>query len=332
MSGPSAVSRSFVRRPREAAFGSLMLRIVSLVPSATEIVCRLGLEDSLVGVSHECDFPPWVRRLPKVVRSSFHPGTLSQSEIDEKVRAALRTGESAYEIDKQLFASLAPDLVIAQELCDVCAVAHASVVDALKNLKPAPQLLSLHPHCLDDVLADIQRVGDVTGTSDRASSEVTECSRRLLLVEDRLRSASRRPRVAALEWLDPVMASGHWVVEMIRRAGGEDVLGREREPSVYLAWEEILRYAPEVIVLMPCGFDVERSAQDMSLLGRRPGWERLPAVQRGEVYAVHGGAYFNRTGPRLVDGVEILAEILHPEIFPRRECPQDYRRLQPVTA
>ncbi len=308
------------------------MRIVSLLPSATEIVCLLGLEDFLVGVSHECDFPPQVRRLPKVVRSSFNPAALSQSDIDEKVRAAMQTGESGYEIDEQLFASLAPDLVIAQQLCDVCAVPHASVVDALKNLKPAPQLLSLHPHSLGDVLTEIQRVGDATGTSDRARREVAALSRRLLRVEDCLRHASRRPRVAALEWLDPIMASGHWNVEMIERAGGKDFLGRDREPSVYVLWDDVLRYAPEVIVLMPCGFDVERSAKDISLLARRPGWELLPAVQAGEVYAVHGGAYFNRSGPRLVDGVEILAEILHAEIFPRRECPQDYRRLQPVAA
>lgn len=308
------------------------MRVVSLLPSATEIVCLLGLEDSLVGVSHECDFPPQVRRLPKVVRSAFDPAALSQSEIDEKVRAAIETGENAYEIDEQVLASLAPDLVIAQELCDVCAVPHAPVVYALKNLKPAPQLLSLHPHSLGDVLSDIQRVGDATGTSDWASSEVAQLSGRLLRVADRLRDASRRPRVAALEWLDPVMASGHWIVEMIERAGGEDFLGRDREPSVYVPWEDILRYTPEVIVLMPCGFDVERSARDVSLLARRPGWESLPAVQAGEIYAVHGGAYFNRSGPRLVDGVEILAEILHPEIFPRRECPEDYRRLQPVPA
>ncbi len=308
------------------------MRIVSLLPSATEIVCLLGLEGSLVGVSHECDFLPRVRRLPKLVRSSFKPAALSQSEIDERVRAAMQTGTSAYEIDEERLASLAPDLLIAQELCDVCAVPHASVVRALEKLKPAPRLLTLHPHALGDVLNDIRRVGDATRTSERAEREVAELSGRLLRVEDRLRHASLRPRVAALEWLDPIMASGHWIVEMIERAGGKDFLGRDREPSVCVAWEEVLRYAPEVIVLMPCGFDVERSAKDVSLLRSRPGWERLPAAQAGEVYAVHGGAYFNRSGPRLVDGVEILAEILHPEIFPRRERPEDYRRLQPVAA
>lgn len=308
------------------------MRIVSLLPSATEIVCLLGLEESLVGVSHECDFPASVQRLPRVVRSSFDPAALSQSEIDERVRAAMRTGGSGCEIDEELLASLAPDLVLTQELCDVCAVPQAAAAAAVEKLAPSPRLLSLHPHSLDDVLGDIRRIGEATGTSDRAGREVAALSERLLCVERALGRAPRRPRVAALEWLDPIMASGHWVVEMIERAGGHDFLGRDGEPSVYVAWDELLRYAPDVIVLMPCGFDVERSAGDAFLLAGRPGWKSLPAVQAGEVYAVHGAAYFNRSGPRLVEGVEILAEILHPEGFPRRERPEDYRRLEAVLA
>lgn len=308
------------------------MRIVSLLPSATEIVCLLGLEGSLVGVSHECDFPPAVRRLPRVVRSSFESAALSQVEIDERVRVALQTGAGTYEIDQELFASLAPDLVITQELCDVCAVPQEAAVAAVGKLARPPRLLSLHPHTLTDVLLDIRRVGEATGSTEIAETRVAELSRRLLRVEEALARTSRRPRVAALEWLDPVMASGHWVVEMIRRAGGADFLGRDREPSVCVAWDQVLRYAPEVIVLMPCGFDVERAARDVSLLAARPGWEALPAVVAGEVYAVAGGAYFNRSGPRLVDGVEILAEILHSEVFPRRERPEDYRRLQAVAA
>lgn len=306
------------------------MRIASLLPSATEIVCLLGLEDSLVGVSHECDFPPSVAHLPKVIRSTFDAAALSQSEIDEKVRTAMLAGGSGCEIDEEALASLSPDLVITQELCDVCAVPQAAAAAAVARLVPSPRLLSLHPHSLADVLGDIRRIGEATGSSDRASGEVAALSGRLLGISQAVARTSRRPRVAALEWLDPVMASGHWVVEMIRRAGGEDFLGRDREPSVYISWEDLLRYAPEVIVLMPCGFSVERSAADASLLARRAGWECLPAVEAGEVYAVHGAAYFNRSGPRLVKGIEILAEILHPEIFPRRECPEDYRRLEGV--
>lgn len=308
------------------------MRIVSLLPGATEIVCLLGLEESLVGVSHECDFPPSVRRLPRVVRSSFDPAGLSQAEIDERVRAALRSGAGVYEIDRDLLASLSPDLILTQELCEVCAVGQATAAAAVETLARPPRILSLHAHALGDVLLDIRRIGEATATAERADRRISELSGSLRRVEEAAARASRRPRVAALEWLDPVMASGHWVVEMIRRAGGEDFLGRDGKPSAVISWDEVLRYAPEVLVLMPCGFDVERSARDLSLLASRPGWASLPAVAAGEVYAVHGGAYFSRPGPRLVDGVEILAEILHPEIFPRRRGLEDFRRLAAVAA
>jgi iron complex transport system substrate-binding protein len=310
----------------------MRMRIVSLLPSATEILCLLGLEDSLVGVSHECDYPPAALRLPKVVSCAFDPAGLSEREIDEQVRAAMEAGRGACEIDETLLASLRPDLVITQELCDVCAVPQAAAVAAVARLAPSARLLSLHPHALSDVFDDIRRIGEATETSGRARREIERLSGRLARVAERLARIPRRPRVAALEWLDPIMASGHWVVEMIARAGGTDFLGRDRAPSVCVAWEEVARYAPEVVVLMPCGFDVERGARDAGRLAVLPGWESLPAVASGEVYAVDGSAYFNRSGPRLVDGVEILAEILHPEVFPRRERPEDYRRLRAVAA
>ena len=308
------------------------MRIVSLLPSATEIVCLLGLEDSLVGVSHECDFPPKALRLPKVVSCDFDPAGLSEREIDEKVRAAMEAGRGACAIDETLLASLDPDLVITQELCDVCAVPQAAAIAAVARLAPSARLLSLHPHALSDVLDDIGRIGEATETSARARREIERLSGRLAGVAERLARVPLRPRVAALEWLDPIMASGHWVVEMIARAGGTDFLGRDGAPSVCVPWEEVARYAPEVVVLMPCGFDTERGARDAGRLTRLPGWDALPAAASGEVYAVNGSAYFNRSGPRLVDGVEILAEILHPEVFPRRERPEDYRRLKAVAA
>ena len=304
------------------------MRIVSLLPSATEIVCLLGLAEDLVGVTHECDFPPEVARLPKVVRPAFESEGLSQLEIDRRVREAMRAGSGVYAIDEEVLASLGPDLIITQELCDVCAVPQALAAEAVGRLLRRPRVLSLHPHSLSDVLLDIRRVGDATGRPKAGEDRVAELSMRLAAVKGRLRGNSRRPRVAALEWLDPVMVSGHWVPEMVRRAGGEDLLGREREPSAAVEWDEVLRCAPEVLVLMACGFDVERNARDARLLAGRAGWKSLPAVVSGEVYAVHGGAYFNRPGPRVVDGVEILAEILHPETFPPRENPGDYRRLE----
>ena len=220
------------------------MRIVSLLPSATEIVCLLGLEESLVGVSHECDFPPSVRRLPQVVRSSFDPEGLSQAEIDEKVREALRSGAGVYEIDRDLLASLSPDLILTQELCEVCAVSQATTAAAVEKLARPPRVLSLHAHALGDVLLDIRRIGEATATTERADRRIAELSERLRQVDEAVGRVSRRPRVAALEWLDPVMASGHWVGEMIRRAGGEDLLGRDREPSAVISWDDVLRYAP----------------------------------------------------------------------------------------
>ena len=303
------------------------MRIVSLLPSATEIVCLLGLGEDLVGVTHECDFPPQVARLPKVVRSAFESESLSQEEIDRRVRSAMQAGAGVYAIDEDVLASLGPDLIITQELCDVCAVPSSLAAEAVGRLLRRPRVLSLHPHSLSDVLLDIRRVGDAVGRPKEAEDRVAELSMRLASVKTRLRGNSRRPRVAALEWFDPVMVSGHWVPEMVKRAGGEDLLGKDRQPSVAVEWDEVLRKAPEALILMACGFDVERNARDVRLLAERPGWDSLPAVASGEVHAVNGGAYFNRPGPRVVDGVEILAEILHPETFPRRDAPADYRRI-----
>ncbi|HYR45545.1 MAG TPA: ABC transporter substrate-binding protein, partial [Thermoanaerobaculia bacterium] len=244
----------------------MRMRIVSLLPSATEILCLLGLEDSLVGVSHECDFPPAALRLPKVASCAFDPAGLSEREIDERVRTAMEAGRGACEIDEALLASLDPDLVITQELCDVCAVPQAAAVAAVGRLASSARLLSLHPHALSDVFEDIRRIGEATKTSERARHELERLSERLARVAERLARIPRRPRVAALEWLDPIMASGHWVVEMIARAGGTDFLGRDGAPSVCVQWEEVARYAPEVVVLMPCGFDVERGARDAGRL------------------------------------------------------------------
>lgn len=298
-----------------------------MLPSATEIVCLLGLRESLVGVSHECDFPPEVRRLPAVVHTSFDSARLSQHRIDEMVRSSLASGGGLYTVDEALLERLRPDLVIAQELCDVCAVPPASVLRAIERLDPAPRVISLHPHSLSDVIEDVRAIGNATGTSARAALEVAALEERLSRVRDAVEGASSRPRVAALEWLDPIMASGHWVPEMVRIAGGTDCLGREGEPSMCVEWKRVVDAAPEVLILMPCGFDVERTASDAALLARRPAWDGLPAVSAGEVYAVDGGAYFNRSGPRLVTGVEILGKILHPEVFGQAEPAEGYRRL-----
>ena len=300
-------------------------RIVSLLPGATEIVCLLGLGDALVGVTHECDFPDDVKRLPRVVRSSFDPSGLSQHEIDARVRVAVERGEPLYTIDADLLVALRPELVLTQELCDVCAISSAAAQRAIARVEPAPEVLSLHPHSLDQVIGDIERIGVAAGAGTRATRESTLLRERLASVEQAVSTRPRR-RAAILEWLDPLMASGHWVGDMLRCAGGEDVLGVEGGPSVRVAWEEIRDRDPEVLILAPCGFGVERAIADARALESLPGWKTLQAVRAGEVHAMDGNAHTSRPGPRLVEGVEILAEILHPDVFPARE-PSRARRI-----
>jgi iron complex transport system substrate-binding protein len=300
-------------------------RIVSLLPGSTEIVCLLGLADALVGVTHECDFPDDVKRLPRVVRSSFDPSGLSQHEIDARVRAAVERGEPLCVIDADLVVALRPELVLTQELCDVCAISSGAAQRAIARVRPAPEVLSLHPHSLDQVIGDVERVGAAAGAGMRAAQESARLRARLARVEQ---AVSRRPRrrAAILEWLDPLMASGHWIGDMLRCAGGVDVLGVEGGPSKRVAWEELRDRDPEVLILAPCGFAVERAVADARALESLPGWKTLHAVRAGEVHAMDGNAHTSRPGPRLVEGVEILAEILHPGVFPARQ-PSGSRRI-----
>jgi len=300
-------------------------RIVSLLPGATEVVCLLGLGDALVGITHECDFPDEVKRLPRVVRSSFDPSGLSQLEIDARARAAVEKGEPLYAIDADLLAALRPELVLTQELCDVCAIAPAAVQRAIAGVRPAPEVLSLHPHSLDEVIGDVERVGAAAGAGTRAAREAARLRERIARVAQDVSPRPRR-RAAILEWLDPLMASGHWVGDMLRCAGGEDVLGVEGGPSRRVAWEELRGRDPEVLILAPCGFALERAIDDARALESLPGWKTLHAVRAGEVHAMDGNAHTSRPGPRLVDGVEILAEILHPDVFPAR-APSRSRRI-----
>jgi iron complex transport system substrate-binding protein len=300
-------------------------RIVSLLPGATEIVCLLGLGDALVGVTHECDFPDDVKRLPSVVRSSFDLSGLSQPEIDARVRGAVETGEPLYTIDADLFVALRPELVLTQELCDVCAISSGAAQRAIAGVRPAPRVVSLHPHSLDEVIGDVERIGVAAGAGPRAARASARLRERLERVEQSVSGRPRR-RAAILEWLDPLMASGHWVGDMLRCAGGEDVLGAEGGPSVRVAWEKIRDRDPEVLILAPCGFEVDRAIADSRALESLPGWKNLQAVRAREVHVMDGNAHTSRPGPRLVEGVEILAEILHPDVFPARE-PSRARRI-----
>lgn len=279
------------------------MRIASLVPSATESLFALGLGDDVVGVTHECDYPQAARDLPHLTRSVI-PEALSTAEIDRAVRERTERGEALYELDASLLHELDPDLIVTQALCAVCAVSVDDVRAVAEELPSKPQVISLDPTTLGEVLADVRRLGQVAGVEDDAEALLEEAADRLDAVRARVENA-RRPRVAALEWLDPVFVGGHWVPQMIELAGGEDVLGLPGERSRTASWDEVAAAEPEVVVAMPCGYDEAGSRAEAD--AHR---ERLDALG-ARVHCVDAAAYFSRPGPRLVDGVELLADLLH---------------------
>ncbi|HEX8918840.1 MAG TPA: cobalamin-binding protein [Chloroflexota bacterium] len=289
-----------------------MPRICSLLPSATEIVYALGLGDQLVAVTHECDYPPEARAKPHVTRSAINSNELTAAQIDQAVRDSLENLETIYFLDRETLEQTIPDLVLSQELCEVCAVGTREVARIVSSLPHQPQVVSLEPRTIGEMLDTILQVGRLTGTLRRAIYVVDELRRRLDDVQAAI--AGRTPvSTLTLEWLDPVFVGGHWVPEMVALAGGVDVLGRAAEPSRQVDWSEVSSTEPEKVIVMPCGFGLERSRQELSDIVLPGEWWSLPAVRNGEVYVVDGSSYFNRPGPRLVDGVETLAAIFHPE-------------------
>jgi iron complex transport system substrate-binding protein len=288
------------------------MRIASLLPSATEIAYALGLGDSLVGVTHECDYPPAARSLPALTRNLLPPG-LSSAEIDAAV--SQRDDHTIYALDVDLLAKLSPDLVLTQTLCEVCAVPRAEVDAAVCTMPRAADVLSLDPSSLEDLFSDIERVGAATGHSPQALDVVTGLRRRVQAVRTRTASIAGRPRVFCAEWLDPIFCAGHWLPEMVEIAGGHEGLGRPGADSVRIPWDAVRDYQPEVIVLLPCGYDADGALAESRCMTTREGWSDLPAVRNGRVYIVDASAYYARPGPRLVDGTEILARLLHPAIF-----------------
>lgn len=290
------------------------MRIVSLLPSATEIVYALGLGDDLVAVTHECDFPPGARAKRQVTRNLIPTG-LASAETDRAVLESSQNANSIYQLDIEALVGLRPDLILTQDLCEVCAVPRSAVDEAVQRLDSPAAVLSLDPTNLEDVLLSIERVGEATGHQEEARRLVTSLHERIEAVAAATSGMAQRPRVLCCEWLDPVFCSGHWVPEQVRLAGGVDRLGQEAGPAISIDWQEVLRYAPEVIILMPCGFDASQAAAHIDELAHRSGWDTLPAVTKGRVYAVDASAYFSRPGPRLVDGLELLARILHSESF-----------------
>jgi iron complex transport system substrate-binding protein len=286
------------------------MRICSLLPGATEIAYLLGLGDQVVGVTHECDYPAEAKHKRVIVRSAIDPNRMSSQEIDRKVSELLQAGKGLYAIDEQALQEAAPDLILTQGLCDVCALDYNEVAQAAERLPLAPVIVSLNPHSLNDVIEDISRIGAATRREATAEALMRDLRRRIEQIG--FREPAFRPRAVCLEWFDPLYVAGHWVPEMVALAGGHDVLGRPGEPSFKVDWSAVRDARPDVMLLMPCGFDVRRAVKESTPLRALPGWDELPAVRRDNVYAFNGSAYFSRPGPRLVHGLEILARVIHP--------------------
>lgn len=290
-------------------------RIVSLLPSATEIVCVLGCGHQLVGRSHECDFPEEVRRLP-VCTGAKIDATAGSGAIDREVKGLLEQSLSLYRVDIARLKELRPDFILTQAQCEVCAVNLPEVERALAGWTAArPQLLSLSPQRLADVWEDMRRVAQALGVADGGRDVLRGLKTRCVDVIEKACGAGRRPTVACIEWIDPLMAAGNWVPELVELAGGANLFGEAGRHSPWMSWEQLVEADPEVIVVMPCGFDLPRTRLELAGLSRKPEWPGLRAVKTGRVFPTDGSQFFNRPGPRLVDSLEILAELFHPEIF-----------------
>jgi iron complex transport system substrate-binding protein len=293
------------------------MNIVSLLPSATEIICGIGLREQLVGITHECDYPGNVQGLP-VVTNSRIPKGLPSHEIDALVSDQLETDSALYSLDMEVLGALEPDLIVTQALCDVCAVSSDEVASVLCELPGNTQLINLEPTCLSDVLETIPVVGKAANREVEAQAYFEHLSQRVASVVERTETivGDLRPKVAILEWLDPLFDGGHWYPELIEMAGGIPCFGSRDKPSCSRAWEDLAAVNPEVILVSLCGFDLERTAQDMPLLVSHLGFSALPAAKNNQIYMIDGNSYFSRPGPRLVDSLEILANLLHPDVHP----------------
>ena len=288
------------------------MRIVSLLPSATEIVCGLGLRQSLVGVTHECDWPVSVSELPKVTRSRI-PADATSGEIDALVREQTESELALYSLDQYVLGSLEPDLIITQSLCDVCAVAESEVETAVASLAKKPKVINLNPTSLEDVFGDILKVGESTNCVTAAREYVDELRGRVEAVGNLACRHDPPPTVILLEWIDPLFSAGHWNPELVKIAGGREWIGRSGERSQTIQWETVIHVNPEIMIIACCGYDVQRAMQDLPLLQSYPGWSELECVKSGRVYVTDGSAYFNRPGPRLVDSLESLALVINAD-------------------
>jgi len=305
-------------------------RIVSLVPAATEIAAALGLMDDVVGVSHECDFPKEANARPRVTHCPVHHAGLASKDVDEWVRRALRDNGTIYTIDEPLLRKLRPDAILTQKLCDVCAVGYGTVARLAETLPGPPRVVNLEPSSLADIFENIREVAAACDVAERAEGVIVNLSARVEAVRDRAAQIADRPRCFLMEWVDPPFCSGHWGPELVQIAGGHDPLGRKHQPSAQIDWQQVLDARPDIIVLALCGYDVDLARRDCELLRRFRGFDSLPAARAEEIYLVDASAYFARPGPRIVDSLELLAGILHPEEFSEFTGSPFIQRCSPV--
>jgi len=305
------------------------MRIVSMLPSATEILFALGFDKEIVGVSHECDFPPQARSKRVVIHSRL-PQDAPPAEIDRLVREYVSRGESLYSVDAEALEELAPDLIITQDLCHVCAASPDDLATALSRFPNPPEVLSLNPQDIGDVWRDILWVGEATCRGYEAEALLQQIGSRLGELECQLDGVEHRPRVAILEWLEPFYVAGHWVPEMIEIAGGKDVLGKKRTPSFRVAAEDVIDAAPEILLIAQCGYDKQKARDEYRAMQLAPEWSDIPAVRNSHVYAVDASGYFSRPGPRLITGIEALAKMLHPGVAVSAEAENVFLHLSDV--
>lgn len=291
------------------------MKIVSLLPSATEIVCALGLENQLVGITHECDFPASVAGRPALTASRISHETMSSKEIDHAVRSQLDGHGSIYDLDNDLLNSIKPDLILTQELCDVCAVSYQTVQRAAKIFAADAHVVSLEPNTIGDIFDNVKTVGRLTGKADTADEVVARLESRLATIRQKTANLRRRPTVFMLEWLEPPFAPGHWVPEQVEIAGGTCLLGQTGHPSVTTTFEAISAAQPDILVFIPCGYYTDDILRQLEFTRFPSAWRDIPAVANGEVWATDATSYFSRPAPRVVDGIEILAKVFHPDIF-----------------
>ena len=293
-------------------------RIVSLLPSCTEIICRLGYRKNLVGISHECDYPNSISGLPVLTKARLSPEGTS-IEINQSVTALLQRGLSVYDVDASLLKSLSPDIIVTQTQCEACAVSLDQVKDIVSNWTlNQTEIISLEPNTLNEVWLDFAIIAKTLDAPESYSILKSEINERFKLLKDKLHGTKQKPTVLCIEWIEPIMVAANWVPELVSLAGGKNVLSVSGSDSNFCSWDEIKQTNPDIIIMMPCGFGIKSTLEDIDYLQNRKGWQELKAVKKNKVFVVDGNQYFNRPGPRLLDSAEILAEIIHPDYFERK--------------